>query len=375
MALEGNLKDFALSEILQLISVQQKGGLLQMTSDDEQAEIWFDKGRIIYADRLSEHLNEKIKEYLVNTHRLTPEIISRVDTASAQSRISFEKVLVSGGYLAADELVEISSFIIEEMIHDLFKWQEGTYRFEPDAVRPTSPADVSLKTEGLLMEGMRRIDEWPGILKKLPSPDMWIHSGTGSPDDYSLAEEEKKLIGIVEKGTRLSELVNQMGIGQFRAYETVCNLAEVDLLTISEPSVDKAEAEKRLKKRINFGKYIRPVVAFFVIVFLILASFTAILGARALLVQLGFAKVSNKEAKRANMAREIQAIQLALDVYLVTNFEYPENLQTLVDKKLLSSDQIKDDFKHKVYEYRLANGKKSYFLDSRYLTPRKYSPK
>ncbi|RMH69733.1 MAG: DUF4388 domain-containing protein [Gemmatimonadetes bacterium] len=374
MALEGNLNDFALSEILQLISVQQKSGYLELRSGNDRAEIWFEKGRIVFADQQLKPLTSLIKEHLINTKVLTPDIISRVENAAQQSRISFEKVLVSGGYLGADELAAVSEFIISEMIHGLFKWQEGTYKFDADVTRPSSPADVSLKTEGLLMEGMRRIDEWPGILEQLPSPKMWVHPGTANPDDYSLTEEEQKIIELAQNGIRLADLVNQAGIGQYRTYETVCNLKEVDLLTVSEPTIDTEETKKQIKRRIHVGRFLRPLLAFVVVVLLIAVALTAILGARWGLKQIGFSKISNAAAKRANMQQEMESIRLALDVYLIQYHYYPAELEDLVAVNLLSPDQIRDDFREQIYGYRLTNGNRSYEIDSRYLDPQFYYP-
>jgi hypothetical protein len=40
MALQGNLDDFSLPEILQLIAVQQKSGVLKLTAGDDLAVIF-----------------------------------------------------------------------------------------------------------------------------------------------------------------------------------------------------------------------------------------------------------------------------------------------------------------------------------------------
>jgi hypothetical protein len=41
MALQGNLDDFSLPEILQLIAVQQKSGVLKLTAGEDTAVIFF----------------------------------------------------------------------------------------------------------------------------------------------------------------------------------------------------------------------------------------------------------------------------------------------------------------------------------------------
>ena len=47
MALQGNLDDFSLPEILQLIAVQQKSGVLKLTAGDDTAVIFFEGGKVV----------------------------------------------------------------------------------------------------------------------------------------------------------------------------------------------------------------------------------------------------------------------------------------------------------------------------------------
>ena len=47
MALEGNLSSFGLEEILQLIAVQQKTGMLSVTIGEKSTVLFFRDGKII----------------------------------------------------------------------------------------------------------------------------------------------------------------------------------------------------------------------------------------------------------------------------------------------------------------------------------------
>ncbi len=57
----------------------------------------------------------------------------------------------------------------EAAVYRLLVWSEGTFEIDFRPVR--REASVSSSTQGLLMEGMRRVDEWGRLLEQLPSLD------------------------------------------------------------------------------------------------------------------------------------------------------------------------------------------------------------
>ena len=101
-------------------------------------------------------------------------------------------VLVSSGAVTHDALEEAVRSHVEETVLGLFLWPEGrfTYRDEapPERGRAVHAARVRAgradrDARGILMEGMRRLDEWTRIVKVLPSDEVQLHAlgpGAGS---------------------------------------------------------------------------------------------------------------------------------------------------------------------------------------------------
>ena len=73
MALEGNLSAFGLSEILQLIAVQQKTGMLTVSSQESNAVMFFRDGSIISTRDRRRKAKDPFKEYLTRYGVLTRE--------------------------------------------------------------------------------------------------------------------------------------------------------------------------------------------------------------------------------------------------------------------------------------------------------------
>ena len=61
---------------------------------------------------------------------------------------------------------------ILQIIYRLFRWKDGEYNFEPhDTVEYDRENVTPMAAESILMEGIRMLDEWPIIEKKIPSFD------------------------------------------------------------------------------------------------------------------------------------------------------------------------------------------------------------
>src|SRR5437867_11327235 len=114
MALQGNLDDFSLPEILQLIAVQQKSGVLKLTAGDDVAVIFFAGGRVVSTRDRRRNTRDPLKTFLVQTGRLSDAQLRQIETIEAESRRELTDILLSGNYLSSDELTRS----LEQQIQD-----------------------------------------------------------------------------------------------------------------------------------------------------------------------------------------------------------------------------------------------------------------
>src|SRR6185436_11276011 len=82
-------------------------------------------------------------------------------------------ILIEAGFLPSETLKEFTKLQTTETIYKLFLWTAGTYEFtqaessdiEPEGFEP-------IRSESVLMEGFRMVDEWPLIRQKVQSYAM-----------------------------------------------------------------------------------------------------------------------------------------------------------------------------------------------------------
>src|SRR5664280_2941505 len=155
MALEGTLRDFSLADILQLISLQHKTGLLTVRGSADTVTLGFLDGMMVSAESSAQRLDTRLGTVLVKTRRLTVEALARALEMQAQTLQRLGFILLKNGFCSAQDLRDG---------HDVF---EQTEHVDYDA-ESTTPIAV----ERLLMEGARMIDEWPIVEKVVWSLDI-----------------------------------------------------------------------------------------------------------------------------------------------------------------------------------------------------------
>ncbi len=130
MALEGRLRDLALTEVLQLLALGRKTGVLHCHAplQGRRAQIAFDGGVIIDADVAS---------------------ADRINDLAAPRRRDSDRAGM------------------EAAVQDVLLWRDGTFRFAPGE-RPIHPSSVRLAVEPMLMEAAMRAEVWQRIESRVP---------------------------------------------------------------------------------------------------------------------------------------------------------------------------------------------------------------
>src|ERR1019366_7391453 len=173
MALEGTLRDFSLADILQLISLQHKTGLLTVRGPADTVTLGFLDGMLVSAESTAQRLDTRLGTVLVKTRRLTVEGLARALEMQAQTLQRLGFILLKNGFCSAQDLRDGLDIQIKRIAYGLFRWTDGDYVFEQtDHVDYDAESTTPINVERLLMEGARMIDEWPIVEKVVWSLDI-----------------------------------------------------------------------------------------------------------------------------------------------------------------------------------------------------------
>ncbi len=253
MALRGNLKDFTLPDVFQLISLSKKTGILRMRRpDDAEGSVWFREGEVFFAQ--SNWHRERLGERLVAAQKITPSALGRVlqvRAAEPEGR-RLGTILVDEGYITETVLEAFVQEQIQDTIFDLMRWDDGEFDFEllPQIVEEDIGLTVSI--ENIVMEGSRRLEEWARIKKKVPSMDIVFKMATAPGEgtfEISLKPVEWNLLLLVDGTRSVAELARTARRTDFDVARVVYGLFSAGLLeVVSDEEVARLRAARAARE-------------------------------------------------------------------------------------------------------------------------------
>ncbi len=333
MALSGSLREFSLSEILQLLSSQRKTGCLRVTRESEARVVYLLEGRIAAVRDRGMGGDDPLTGFLRRIHRLSEEQMRGISSIHAESGRDLVDLLLNGRYLEREELTVLYERLVLDVLHEVISWDDGVYSFA-NGNPPESVLPMSLSTESMLMEAVRRTDEMrryqgtlgdPGLvlgLKELPDPDA------------SLSEEEKELFGLVDGRRTLGELVAEAPLNEYEAFEALYRLVEAGWIEIQgRRAREEAPAPDPAANRRGLGPAWRTD-----------AMLAGAAVALVVVMQLAGWKTAPPAVPAEGDAYGVLAladVRFALDVYRVERGHYPTRLDELVEAGWISTEQTR----------------------------------
>ncbi|MGY8737119.1 MAG: DUF4388 domain-containing protein [bacterium] len=161
MSLVGNLEDLSLGDILQIISLSQKSGVLELSSDQGCARIVFRSG-LVHAALLKGEPNS-LREMLIARAVIDPAGYGASLSRAQELGVAVEQTLERDTGIGSDQIVEWIRGAVEAAILEMFTWPAGDFSFdvrnELDPEDPQLVLEIGMNAQYLAMEGLRLRDE------------------------------------------------------------------------------------------------------------------------------------------------------------------------------------------------------------------------
>lgn len=388
MALKGTLKDFGITDILQLIGQQQKSGVLYLQGKNEQVEISFVDGNVARAQSHTRKSRELLGAMLVASGLLTQGELGEALEVQKRTLKRLGDILVADGKLTSAEIRDMTQLQTSETIYGLFAWNQGTYEFVQQDVEHDPAQGVLTRPESMLLEGFRRIDEWPMVRKRVPSlsltfkrlktlaPAPLTADASGEDVDAALdaaldfgadGEQAPRSIGRNERlvfkladpeisAQRLSDLSR---LGEFETCKALSNLIEAGFLKTAPARKNARSAESpvsvlgsEFRRKLRDGAFQTGMGLFIVLLFAVAArTFGAPPEQR---VDEGV-RASTGTSERVLVHSQMSRLMSALELYRLDTGTYPTRLEALADRGFLSMDDLSYPYASR-YHYRPDGG-------------------
>lgn len=250
MALEGTIRDFGLPDIFQLIGLQRKTGILTLRNEKDTVTVTFENGMVVMADSSAKRLEDRLGGVLVKQGRLSKE---RLEEALQTQKATLQRlghVLTTQNHITDTDLREALLVQVSQIVFKVFRWRDGEYHFEPtDAVEYDHEHFSPLSTDFIIMEGIRMVDEWPIIEKKIPSLDIVLRlvvdpalievkaegddeASRATPSNkIRLSPQEEHIFRRVDGTRTVQGIIDITGLPEFDTCRTLFDLLNRNLIT------------------------------------------------------------------------------------------------------------------------------------------------
>ena len=368
MALQGNLRDFGITEILQLIGQQLKTGVLKIQKGKKLVEVHFVDGMIVHVYSNYRGKKDLIGEIFVKAQFISQEQLERVLRIQKETDKYLGEIFVELQLLKKEDVLKVISTQVYETIYDLFWWEEGEFSFDLKLVESYKKIPFALSTEQVLLAILRMVDEWSEIEKKIFSPQLVFrkaHEGEEQsvgmlslPNDLKkdLTSEQELVYKFVDGTWTVQEMIDRSLLGRFNTNEILSYLLDVGLIEIAS-----VQAPSLLKKvsTINFREGLPlaslgggVLLIFFFFVFFAPNILRQFLDSRVERVDI---EIPTQLVQKA----QLDQIKNALEIYYLEKGSYPNHLEELVSAQLIQKSAL---FYRKGISYQYELKGEKYFL-------------
>jgi hypothetical protein len=254
MPLQGNIRDFSTTQLLNLVNLSKRSGMLtifdsvptgdkdamdqpKMQAGEERAKVAFNKGRLIYAE-LYGHDNGLVA-ILNKAGKLTDK---QAEALKARSQNTSDKALamrlMGAKYVNQNDIVTCIKQHILDVIYNLMTWSEGPFRFDDNIQPDTKNILVPIDLENVIIEGARRIREVEQLKSHIENLDVSLKFPENPKEKFKgvhLSVEEWKVVSYVSPKNTIRQIAKANNMSEMEIRRVVYGLEQAGLVIVVKP--------------------------------------------------------------------------------------------------------------------------------------------
>ncbi|NIQ94368.1 MAG: DUF4388 domain-containing protein [Desulfuromonadales bacterium] len=229
----GSMGEINIADLLSFFNMFRKSGVLRFELEGGRKALFFQDGEVVYAT--SSFPDEDLGEILYELGKVDRDNLDRA-RQFANGRTTLGKVLVEKNVVSAKDLWHAGRLQVESIVYNLFNFDEGSFFFQARTLDKERIVRLSMSTQNLIMEGLRRVDERALFMRKIPSFDFIPVPTEGVPE--GLSGGEKKIMEMVlDVQGNVRDLIRASGMGEFDGLRALYQLAEKGFVRFEEAPV------------------------------------------------------------------------------------------------------------------------------------------
>lgn len=272
MPLQGNIRDFSTTQLLNLVNLSRRTGMLtifesvptgekdamkneKMAPGSERAKIAFSSGKLVFATLNGRE--DGLVAVLNKAGKLTDEQ-ARVlrERARGTSDKALAMRLIGAKYVTQADIVNCIKQHILDVVYNLMSWSEGPFRFDDELTPGSESILVPIDLENVIIEGARRMREVSEINAVIEDLDISLSFPENPKEKFKgihLSVDEWKVVSYVNPKNTLRQIMKALNMSEIEIKRVVYGLNQAGLVEIIRPkrSADtrNAASSRRASRR------------------------------------------------------------------------------------------------------------------------------
>lgn len=210
--LEGNLSRFEVPDLLNLLSMGRRTGVLVLERPSQETKVFLRDGRPVYATSTSDEL--RLGNLLVRLGKLNAEAVRDALVRRGGSGYRLGQLLLADRLLSEDELASVLKVQVSQVIFETLDWRAGGFTFFDRVSPPAAAVTLEMDLQNLIMEGVRRIDARNRLGEVFSDLSMVVESVVNPErvkQSVTLTREEWQVYFLIDGRRSLGEICRLVG--------------------------------------------------------------------------------------------------------------------------------------------------------------------
>lgn len=237
VVLAGDCGTFPLQDLIAFLGQARWTGVLRLAAPGNERLLTLKDGEVRSA--ASDSVSDRIGEVMVRLGFVSRAQLEQVLSDAPPSRVG--KAMVERGFLKAHDLYKCLQEQITEIFHGMMLAKDGTFMLiDQELDEKALVHNLSLSMQGLLMDSIRKIDEFAQFRKRVPHGKLYVIRKKAS--DGKLEPEEDQLLSAADGLKTVIELGRLCKVSEFDATRIVYRLLEGQYVQVSQTAAGTVPA-------------------------------------------------------------------------------------------------------------------------------------
>ncbi|MDX1995122.1 MAG: DUF4388 domain-containing protein [bacterium] len=261
MPLQGNLRNFSTTQLLNLINLSGRTGTLtiyegiptgeldamkeeKMAPGAERASVSFRTGKLVFAALSGQ--NNDLVAVLNKSGKLTDQQATIIrDRAKGTADKALAMRLISANYVTQNDIVNSIQQYTLDIVYNLMSWKEGPFVFEDNKLPEGDRILVPTELEKVIIEWSRVTKEVEELNKHLPNLDMALRFPDNPKEKYAgvhLSVEEWRVVSFVNPKNTIRQIAKANNMSDIEIRRIVYGLEQAGLVLLVKPEGEQKKA-------------------------------------------------------------------------------------------------------------------------------------